>query len=279
MSTPPSGNSQSQTSTRSSSAPASAPPLTSLAPSTPRSETASSGGNIPSSVTVPPLPRSYERPGTTLPTESSRPAPPSVPTISENSGESTVINMTPTPAQEVPSYRVKPPPLPPPGTPTRPRASGYIPDEQTLASRPVRRQTTYAPYTSRPVVIYSDPYNNLFWWWLLDRSVEQRTLWTYHHRYNMDPERYHALVAADQGLESRLEQLEANQVPRDPQYVPSGLDSDLMYSDRFVTHTYSNRPTVSGRISFWIIAVPAALGALCFLIWLVFVKRWQTATC
>ncbi len=72
------------------------------------------------------------------------------------------------------------------------------------------------PTTSRPVVIYHDPYNSLFWWWLLDRSLDDRAWWAYHHRYDMDPARYQALVAQDQQLEARVEQLEAQQAPRDP---------------------------------------------------------------
>ena len=125
---------------------------------------------------------------------------------------------------------------------------------------------------------YRDPYSSFFWWWLLDRSFEDRALWTYHHRQDMDPARYQALVATNQDLEQRVGQLEAQQVPRDPNYAPPGLDKDLMYSDRHVEQVYHNRPTVSGRVAFWALAIPLAAGAGCFFIWLLFFKRWQTAT-
>jgi hypothetical protein len=128
------------------------------------------------------------------------------------------------------------------------------------------------------VVIYRDPYNSLFWWWLLDRSFDDRAWWAYHHRYDMDPARYQALVATDQQMERRVEQLEAQQAPRDPHYVPAGLDRDLMYSDRYVEHTYSNRRTTSGVVAFWVLAVPMALGVSCLFIWLIWFKRWQTST-
>ena len=94
----------------------------------------------------------------------------------------------------------------------------------------------------------------------------------------MDPARYQALVAENQQLESRIAQLETQQVPRDPNYVPPGLDRDLMYSDKHVAQAYSNRPTLSGRIAFWAVAIPLATGAGCFFIWLIFFKRWQPAT-
>ena len=154
----------------------------------------------------------------------------------------------------------------------------YVPDAGTLSSRPVRIYNVFNPYYSRPVVIYRDPYNSLFWWWLLDRSIDDRAGWAYHHRYDMDPARYQALVANDQQLETRVEQLEAEQAPRDPSYVPPGVDRDLMYSDRHVEQSYSNRPTTSGAFAFWLLAVPTALGVTGFFIWLIWFKRWQTAT-
>jgi hypothetical protein len=154
----------------------------------------------------------------------------------------------------------------------------YIPDRGILVSRPVRIRTVFYPYYSRPVVVYHDPYNSLFWWWLLDRSLDDRAGWAYHHRYDMDPYRYQALMATDQQLESRVAQLEAQQVQRDPNYVPQGVSQDLMYSDRYVAHAYSNRPTMAGAIAFWVFAVPLAGGFCVFFIWLIWFKRWQTAT-
>jgi hypothetical protein len=153
-----------------------------------------------------------------------------------------------------------------------------VPDQYTIYTRPRRVDLFYRPYYSRPVVIYNDPYNSFFWWWLLDRSLDDRAWWAYHHRYDMDPARYQALVANDQQLESRVEQLEAQQVQRDPNFVPAGVDRDLMYSDQYVSRAYSNRPTRSGVIGFWLFAVPTALGVSWFFIWLIWFKRWQPST-
>ena len=180
-------------------------------------------------------------------------------------------------AQGAPSYRVQPPPLSARAGSSY-RGVVYVPDAGTLSSRPVRIYNVFNPYYSRPMVIYRDPYNSLFWWWLLDRSIDDRAGWAYHHRYDMDPARYQALVANDQQLATRVEQLEAQQAPRDPSYVPPGVDRDLMYSDRHVEQLYSNRPTASGVFAFWLLAVPTALGVTGFFIWLIWFKRWQTAT-
>jgi hypothetical protein len=185
---------------------------------------------------------------------------------------------TPAPtATATPSYQVRPPPLPPSRSGYT-RTTVYVPDREVIVTRPVRIYNVFNPYSSRPWVVYNDPYNSLFWWWLLDRSLDDRAYWAYHHRYDMDPGRYQALLATDQQLEARVEQLESQQAPRDPNYVPAGIDRDLMYSDQYVARSYSNRPTMLGVIAFWVIGVPLALGMVVFFIWLIWFKRWQTST-
>jgi hypothetical protein len=154
----------------------------------------------------------------------------------------------------------------------------YIPDAVVLSSRPVRLRTIFEPYYWRPTVIYHDSYSSFFWWWLLDRSLEDRAWWAYHHRYDMDPARYQALLATDQQLDARVTQLENQQAPRDPNYVPTGVDRDLMYSDQYVSRAYSNRPTALGTIAFWALGIPTALAVCAFFIWLIWFKRWQTST-
>ena len=176
-----------------------------------------------------------------------------------------------------PAYRVKTPPLPSSaGGSYRPTV--YVPEPSVLKTRPVRVYAILNPYYSRPWVTYHDPYNSLFWWWLLDRSLDDRAWWAYHHRYDMDPARYQALLSNDQQLGARVEQLEAQQAPRDPNFVPAGLDRDLMYSDQYVTRSYSNRPTTAGIVFFWVLALPTAVAICVFFIWLIWFKRWQTAT-
>ena len=159
------------------------------------------------------------------------------------------------------------------------RRRQYVPDAITISTRPVRIYNVFNSYSSRPWITYHDPYNSLFWWWLLDRSFDDRAWWAYHHRYDMDPARYDALMATDAQLQARVAQLEAQQVARDPGYVPPGLEGrDLMYSDQYVKRAYSNRPTMLGVIAFWLFGIPMALGICGFFIWLIWFKRWQTAT-
>lgn len=174
------------------------------------------------------------------------------------------------------SYGVRPPPIP--SSSGWSRTTTYIPDRQVIITRPVRVYNFFNPYYSRPWVVYNDPYGSLFWWWLLDRSLDDRAWWAYHHRYDMDPARYDALLATDQQLSARVASLEAQQAARDPSYTPPGLDRDLMYSDHYVSNTYSNRPTFLGVAAFRILVIGGG-AALCFtIIWLIWIKRWQTAT-
>jgi hypothetical protein len=213
-----------------------------------------------------------------------RPANPAVASRSEPAGVSTPsrVATVPTPPSAAPpvldpsSYRVKPPPLP--VASSRPQSSVYVPDQTVIVSRPARVQVVFGPYASRPVVTYRDPYNSFFWWWLLDRSLEDRAVWAYHHRADMDPVRYQALVDSDRELETRVEQLEAQQVARDPSYTPPELDRDLMYSDGYVARTYSTRPTPAGVLAFWGLGIPTALAVSGFFLWLIWFKRWPTPT-
>ena len=154
----------------------------------------------------------------------------------------------------------------------------YVPDGEVIRTRPVRVYNVYHYYNTRPWITYRDPYSSFFCWWLLDRTLDDRAWWAYHHRYDMDPARYDALLATDAQLQARVAQLEAQQAARNPNYVPPGLDRDLMYSDQYVKRAYSNRPTRGGTVGFWIFGVPLAIGFCAFFIWLIWFKRWQTAS-
>jgi hypothetical protein len=158
------------------------------------------------------------------------------------------------------------------------RQTTLHPDYEMYSTRSVRIRNYYSPYYSRPLVIYNDNYSSFFWWWLLDQSFEDRAQWVYHHRQDMDEARYRALVYQDLQLENRIQELEQRQIPADPDYVPAGMDRDLMYSDKYVDRVYATRPTHNGQIAFWFIMVPTAIGVGGFFTWLVFFKRFQTAT-
>ena len=83
-----------------------------------------------------------------------------------------------------------------------------MPDYTVIRTRPSRINIYFGSYAYRPWIYYNDPYSSLFWWWLLDRSIDEQAYWAYHHRYDMDPGRYDALMASNQQLQNRVSQLE-----------------------------------------------------------------------
>jgi hypothetical protein len=159
-------------------------------------------------------------------------------------------------------------------------------DHEKWVHREYRQQQFYHNYYSRPVVYYHDPYGSMFWYWMLDRSLEERAYWAYHHRYDMDAARYNDLLAKDAQLQARINQLEAQNLQRDTSYVPKGVEPDLQYSDEYVdaVHNPQHNPQMqphvhhdgggvymSGWACFGIFIVVLIVAGL---IWLIFVKRW-----
>lgn len=154
---------------------------------------------------------------------------------------------------------------------------------EKYANRQLREQQFYSSYASRPVVVYHDPYSSLFWWYLLDRSLEERALWAYHHRADMDAARYQAMIAKDAQLEARVRQLEQEKIARDPGYTLKGMDPDLQYNDSYVQAAYNPTPTPRpvaatgsgcGTVVWYVFLIVLSFACAATLVWLVFIKRW-----
>jgi hypothetical protein len=173
-------------------------------------------------------------------------------------------------------------------------------DHERWVNRLPRAQVFYGSYYTRPLVYYNDPYNSFFWWWLLDRSLNDRAYWAYHHRYDMDDARYQALLARDAALQAQIAQLELQNVQRDRAYVPPDLTAnpDLMYSDDYVNAVYNPQPaptayppvpyhptsysdsgpsggSVFGQVLFTLFLILLVGAFIGLVVWLVFCKRWN----
>lgn len=150
----------------------------------------------------------------------------------------------------------------------------------TYISRETRIHTFYSGYYSYPIVVYHDPYNSFFWYWMLDRSFEERALWAYHNRATMDTARYQALLAKDAQLEGRIRQLEAEKRAVDPTYTPTGMtDYDLQFTDDYVDSIYNPHTEHAvtgwfGRLMWWVFMTLLAVTVACILVFLIFIKRW-----
>jgi hypothetical protein len=111
-------------------------------------------------------------------------------------------------------------------------------DGERVANRGVRVTsyygTRYDYYVHRPVIIYSDPYSSVFHWWLLEQSVDAQARWYYNHERNMDRARFDAAMAQNSQLRAQVEAMRAQNVARDPNFTPAGMDPDLQYNDAYV---------------------------------------------
>jgi hypothetical protein len=150
-------------------------------------------------------------------------------------------------------------------------------DPDRWATRERRQGDVFGtPAAPGPVVVYRDPYSNVFWWWLLSRSLEEQAQWAYHHRNDMDEARYRDMLARSKGLEDQVRKLEAGNVSRDPTYVPAGVDPDLVYTDEYVDAVWNPQhfPSLTEEDVRAALKVVAVVAVLALLIWLVFIKRW-----
>ncbi len=147
---------------------------------------------------------------------------------------------------------------------------------EKYTTRTVRHETVYHNYYGRPPMIYNDPYGPLFMYILLDRSLDDRAAWAYHHRQDMDDARYAELLKRDAALEAKVRKLEADKVARDPSYSLPGVDPDLQYDDDYVDAVYNPQEEPGASIfGWWCILVPFAIVVILGIIYIVFIKEWK----
>jgi hypothetical protein len=155
-------------------------------------------------------------------------------------------------------------------------------DHEKWVTRDSRMKDYYKPYINAPVTTYDDSYHYLFWAMMLNRNMEDRARWAYHHRGEMDPARYNDLLSKDAKLEARIKELETeNKGLRDSTYLPPGVDDlDYMYDDDYVDAVVNpeQKPVnwggfFGGLWTFikWVFYISLVIG----LIWFVFFyKAW-----
>lgn len=146
---------------------------------------------------------------------------------------------------------------------------------ERMQNRDLRSQQMYGRYYSQPMPMmgmYHDPFNMFFWLWLMEQNDDVRAQTVYNHRDEMDPKRYEELMGKNKELETRVKELEAKGAPKDPNYVPPGMEDnkDLMYSDEVVKAAHEEENS-SGFPWFWTIAGVMVLGGA----YLVFFKKWE----
>jgi hypothetical protein len=154
-----------------------------------------------------------------------------------------------------------------------------------------QRQNTFynthtTVYSSGPS--FSDHFSPFLMGWMFSdiMSSHDRALWMYHHENDMDTERYKEMLAKDAQLQTEIDKLKAENVEKDPTYVPEKLkeDPDLMYSEDYVQTIHNHQevpvvvsapaPAVDG-FSFGDILITLVLVVVSmFILWLVFVREF-----
>ena len=108
----------------------------------------------------------------------------------------------------------------------------------TYSTRSTRYTTVFGPgYGSyyHTTYVYSDPINPFFYGYMISRmAAEDRAMWAYNHRREIDDARYREMCAHDALLDARVRELESRGVARNAAYCPPGVDLDLQYSDDYV---------------------------------------------
>lgn len=151
--------------------------------------------------------------------------------------------------------------------------------EEKWRNRELQQQQLFGAYYSRPVVVYHDTYSHLFWYWMLDRSIEQQALWAYHHRASMDQARYNDMLSRNAELAARVRALEASKTPVNETYQPEGMEQHQMYTDNYVKAVYNPAPVpppaANSGAALTVLLYIVAIGLLIWLfVYLVFMKKW-----
>ncbi len=148
-------------------------------------------------------------------------------------------------------------------------------------SRPVRIRNYYGSryndYASRPAPMFNDAMNAVFWFWLLDQATEDRASYAYNHKAEMDPARYQQMVNNDAKLQAMVQELEKQNLAKDPNWTPKGMDADLQYSDDYVKAVQESSGPSLGTIFKWVLLVFLIPTVLAGLIWVgvCFVRWWK----
>lgn len=146
-----------------------------------------------------------------------------------------------------------------------------------------RLSSFYGPYYGRPAY-YSDYFSPFLMGWLMSDALNshQRALWVYHHQDQMDQARYAELLRRDAQLQAEINQLKAQNVVQDSNYVPPQMadNPDLMYSKEFVDAAYnpvqsSVEPVPANSGGWWRFFLwTFVLGGVAFAVYLLFFREF-----
>ena len=146
-----------------------------------------------------------------------------------------------------------------------------------------RASTFYGGYYGSPMY-YHDPFSPFLMGWIMSDAInsQQRALWMYHHQSDMDSARYQAMLAKDAKLQAEIDALKAQNLARDPSYVPPQMaeNPDLMFNKDFVDASYNpvavedDAPSEGGSGGMWVVIILLIVVLGGVVVYYLFVKEY-----
>lgn len=102
----------------------------------------------------------------------------------------------------------------------------------------------YGYYRTQPYVYVGGGYDSIFWYAMMDWSLERRAMWMYNHQNTINQQLYAEQLASNAQLRAEVEALKLRGQAVNPQYVDPEFtaDPDVMYSDDYVNAAYNPEP-------------------------------------
>ena len=137
---------------------------------------------------------------------------------------------------------------------------------------------SYDWYYHRPYVNVGCGYSSIFWWTLLDLSIQERALWFYNNQAmfmngQMNRELYDQQMQNAQ-LRAEVQRLQMQNAPQQPGYTPASFqgNSDLMLDTNYVQAAYQPPSSAFGTF-LKVVGLLALSGFCCFGVYFVFFRR------
>ena len=94
----------------------------------------------------------------------------------------------------------------------------------------------YDYYRSQPYVYVGGGYSPLFWYAMMDWSIDRQAMWYYHNHSTIDQQLYQQQLANNAVLRAKVAELESQKLARNPRYVDPEFkeNPDVMYDDSYV---------------------------------------------
>lgn len=135
----------------------------------------------------------------------------------------------------------------------------------------------YDYYRSQPIIDIGGGFSCLFWYAMMDWSLERRALWLYHHQSTVNSDLYTKQLENAQ-LKAEIERLKARKVIVDANYVDNEFrdNPDLMYDDNYVKAVYNpDQDSWGWDFLWWVMVILISIAIIILVVYLASIKEWN----